>query len=108
MEFALAWSALGFGLFYLALASLLWNRHRDSLRLLCEAFAALGVIFASLTIPLAFDEQATSVMWAVEGAGLLWLYLRRMHCGDKVMLKRRAAFLARHASHCSVRIYCLP
>lgn len=77
VEFALAWSALGFGLFYLALASLLWNRHRDTLRLLCEAFAALGVIFASLAIPLAFDEQATSVMWAVEGAGLLWLGVRQ-------------------------------
>lgn len=77
VEFALAWSALGFGVFYLALARLLWNRHRDTLRLLCEAFAALGVIFASLAIPLAFDEQATSVMWAVEGAGLVWLGVRQ-------------------------------
>ena len=76
-EYALAWSALGFGAFYIALATLLWNRQREHLRLLCEAFAALGVIFSSLAIPLAFDEQATAAMWAVEGAGLMWLGVRQ-------------------------------
>lgn len=76
-EYALAYSALGFGAFYLALATLLWNRQREHLRLLCEAFAALGVIFTSLAIPLAFDEQATAAMWAVEGAGLMWLGMRQ-------------------------------
>lgn len=77
IEYALACSALGFGAFYLALATLLWNRQREHLRLLCEAFAALGVIFTSLAIPLAFDENATAVMWAVEGAGLMWLGVRQ-------------------------------
>lgn len=76
-EYALAWSALGFGAFYIALATVLWNRQREHLRLLCEAFAALGVIFTSLAIPLAFDEHATSAMWAVEGAGLMWLGVRQ-------------------------------
>ena len=76
-EYALAYSALGFGAFYLGLATLLWNRQREHLRLLCEAFAALGVIFTSLAIPLAFDEQATAAMWAVEGAGLMWLGVRQ-------------------------------
>ncbi|MES2682472.1 MAG: DUF2339 domain-containing protein [Pseudomonadota bacterium] len=76
-EYALAWSALGFGVFYIALARLLWNRRREHLRLLSEAFAALGVIFSSLAIPLAFDESVTAVMWAVEGAGLMWLGVRQ-------------------------------
>ena len=76
-EYALAWSALGFGAFYIALATVLWNRQREHLRLLCEAFAALGVIFSSLAIPLAFDEHATAAMWAVEGAGLMWLGVRQ-------------------------------
>lgn len=76
-EFALAWSALGFGAFYLTLAYALYRRGPDSLRLLAEAFIALGVIFASLAIPLAFDRQTTAAMWAIEGAGLLWIGLRQ-------------------------------
>ncbi|MDO9452662.1 MAG: DUF2339 domain-containing protein [Stagnimonas sp.] len=76
-EYALAWSALGFGAFYIVLATVLWNRQREHLRLLCEAFAALGVIFTSLAVPLAFDEHATAAMWAVEGAGLMWLGVKQ-------------------------------
>ena len=45
--------------------------------MLVEAFAALGVIFGSLAIPLAFDTRTTAAMWAVEGAGLLWLGVRQ-------------------------------
>lgn len=77
IDFAMAWSALGFGLAYIALAWGLIRSGRDSLRLLAEAFAAIGVIFASLAVPLAFDERATALMWAVEGAGLMWLGLRQ-------------------------------
>ncbi len=77
IEFALAWSALGLGAFYLVLGWILWSTRRDTFRLLVEAFAALGVIFASLAIPLAFDTRTTAAMWAVEGAGLLWLGVRQ-------------------------------
>jgi len=77
IEFALAWSALALGAFYLALGWTLLRTRRESFRLLVEAFAALGVIFASLAIPLAFDTHTTAAMWAVEGAGLLWLGVRQ-------------------------------
>lgn len=77
IEFALAWSALALGLFYLLLGWILFHTRRDTFRLLVEAFAALGVIFASLAIPLAFDTRTTAAMWAVEGAGLLWLGVRQ-------------------------------
>lgn len=77
IEYALAWSALALGAFYLVLAWLLLRSGRDTLRLLAEAFAALGVIFASLAVPLGFDTQTTAAMWAVEGAGLLWLGVRQ-------------------------------
>lgn len=77
IEYALAWSALGLGAFYLALAWLLLRSGLATLRLLSEAFAALGVIFASLAIPLGFDTRTTAAMWAVEGAGLLWLGVRQ-------------------------------
>ena len=77
IEYGLAWSALALGAFYLTLAWVLLRAQRDTFRLLVESFAALGVIFASLAIPLAFDAQTTAAMWAVEGAGLIWLGLRQ-------------------------------
>lgn len=77
IEYALAWSALALGAFYLLLGWTLWRTRRDSFRLLVESFAALGVIFASLAIPLAFDTRTTAAMWAVEGAGLFWLGMRQ-------------------------------
>jgi len=77
IEYGLAWSSLVLGAFYIALAWILYLTRRDTFRLLVEAFAALGVIFASLAIPLAFDTQTTASIWAVEGAGLLWLGVRQ-------------------------------
>jgi len=77
IEFALAWSAFALGAFYLLLGWLLYQARRENFRLLVEAFAALGVIFGSLAIPLAFDTRTTAAMWAVEGAGLLWLGVRQ-------------------------------
>ncbi|HVF17061.1 MAG TPA: DUF2339 domain-containing protein [Steroidobacteraceae bacterium] len=77
IEYALAWSALATGAFYLSLAWTLLRSGRESFRLLVEAFAALGIIFASLAIPLAFDTRVTAAMWAVEGAGLIWLGVRQ-------------------------------
>ncbi|HKQ13356.1 MAG TPA: DUF2339 domain-containing protein [Steroidobacteraceae bacterium] len=77
IEYGLAWSAFGLGAFYLLLGWLLYATRRESFRLLVESFAALGVIFASLAIPLAFDTRATAAMWAVEAAGLLWLGVRQ-------------------------------
>src|SRR4029453_10538897 len=77
IEYGLAWSAFTLGAFYLLLGWILYATRRATFRLLVEAFAALGVIFASLAIPLAFDTRTTAAMWAVEGAGLLWLGIRQ-------------------------------
>lgn len=74
---ALAWSALGLAVFYLVLAAALWRARIENLRLLVEAFAALGVIFATLAVPLGFDRHTTATAWAVEGAGLVWLGTRQ-------------------------------
>jgi uncharacterized membrane protein len=73
IEYAVAWSAVIVAACYLALAWTLFRCRHDTFHLLVEAFAALGVIFASLAIPLAFDATTTAAMWAIEGAGLLWL-----------------------------------
>ena len=77
IPFGRAYSALIAGAFYLVLAWILRRRSQPSLRLLVEAFIALGVAFATLAIPLALDGQWTAASWALEGAALFWVGLRQ-------------------------------
>lgn len=69
-----ALSALALGLLYMALARPLMAKRT---LLLGETCLALGVIFASLAIPLGLDARWTAAAWAVEGAGIFWLGLRQ-------------------------------
>ena len=73
IEYGAAWSAVAAAAIYLVLASALYRRHAENLRMLVEAFLALGVIFATLAIPLAFDGRWTSAAWALEGAAAYWV-----------------------------------
>jgi uncharacterized membrane protein len=77
IEFAAAFSALALGLFYLLLARVLVGRTGDRAVFLVETCLAIGVVFASLAIPLGLDARWTSAAWAVEGAGIYWLGLRQ-------------------------------
>lgn len=77
IEYGIALSALGLSAVYVSLAIALWKRHAAGLRLLTEAFLALGVIFGTLTIPLALDGHWTSAAWALEGAALIWVGIRQ-------------------------------
>jgi uncharacterized membrane protein len=74
LELAAAFSALALGMIYMGLARLLMGGRA---LLLAETCLALGVIFASLAIPLGLDARWTSAAWAVEGAGIFWLGLRQ-------------------------------
>jgi uncharacterized membrane protein len=74
LEFAAAFNALALGMIYMALAKVLMGGRAV---LLGETCLALGVIFASLAIPLGLDARWTSAAWAVEGAGIFWLGLRQ-------------------------------
>ncbi len=76
IPFAMAWSAAALAAFYLAVAAWLAPR-RARLGLLFEAMFALGVIFITLAIPLAFDGRTTSAVWAVEGAAVVWVGVRQ-------------------------------
>nr|WP_311529963.1 DUF2339 domain-containing protein [uncultured Ralstonia sp.] len=76
VPFAMAWSATALAAFYLAIAGWLVPR-RAALGLLYEAMFALGVIFITLAIPLAFDGRTTSAVWALEGAAVVWLGVRQ-------------------------------
>lgn len=77
IEYGAAWSAVAASAIYLVLASVLYRRHAETLRMLVEAFLALGVIFATLAIPLAFDGRWTSAAWALEGAAAYWVGVKQ-------------------------------
>lgn len=78
MEYGMAYSALSLATFYIALATLLWRRRIDGMRMLTEAFLALGVVFATLAIPLGLDSRWTSAAWALEGAAMVWIGVRQV------------------------------
>jgi uncharacterized membrane protein len=94
-EYGLAISALFVGLFYLTLAYVLWRR-TAGLRLMVEAFVALGVVFATLAIPFAIDGRLTGAAWALEGAALVWVGIRQNRLAVRVsgILLQLAAGLA--------------
>jgi uncharacterized membrane protein len=77
IEFALAFSALALGAFYLILAIILRKRNAETQRLLIECFIALGVGFVTLAVPLALDARWTAAVWAVEGAAVFWVGMRQ-------------------------------
>ena len=76
-EYGLSVSAVVLSLFYLTLAKILFDRQRDSLRMLVESFLALSIVFATLAIPLALDGRWTAGAWALEGAAVLWIGVRQ-------------------------------
>jgi uncharacterized membrane protein len=76
-EYGMGISAIALGAFYMCLSKILWNRKIEGMRMLTESFLAMSVVFASLAIPLALDSTWTSGLWAMEGAGVVWIGLRQ-------------------------------
>lgn len=74
---ALAYSALAVSALYVLLAWILQRRRGEQQRLLIEAFAALGVAFLTLAVPLALDGRWSAASWALEGAALIWVGCRQ-------------------------------
>lgn len=72
-----AYSALGFGLVYIFLATALFRQSGRHYALLSETMLALAVIFGSLALPLGLDGEWTSAAWAVEAAGVYWVGVRQ-------------------------------
>ncbi|HCS91625.1 MAG TPA: hypothetical protein DIW77_16665 [Chromatiaceae bacterium] len=72
IEYAIAVSAALLGLFYLLLAWLIGSRS-EALALLARAFNVLGLIFLSLAVPYALSETQTAAVWALQGAGMVWI-----------------------------------
>lgn len=76
-EYGLAISAIVLATIYIFIARLLWEKYRHTHQVLIESFIALGVCFATLSIPLALDAQWTSAAWVLEAVGLIWVGLRQ-------------------------------
>ena len=72
---ALAFCALGVGVLYAGLAWALLRR--AGYAVLGQSYAILAVGFATLAVPLALSARATASVFALEGAGLVWLGLRQ-------------------------------
>jgi uncharacterized membrane protein len=74
----LAYASATLGLLYLVLAALLGRRTIvPSMRLLAQAFLAVGITFLTVAVPLYFDARETSSLWALEGAAIAWLAVRQ-------------------------------
>lgn len=88
-EYGLAWSSFALGFFYIVIAWGLYYEYRATQKRLAEAFLAFGTIFATLTLPLAFDGRWTSAAWALEGAAVFWIGSRQ----GKVLARSFGIFL---------------
>jgi uncharacterized membrane protein len=71
----LAISALVAAAIYVAIAFAI--RKRDDMSLLRETWAVLAVAFATIAVPLALSASVTASVFALEGAGLIWLGFRQ-------------------------------
>jgi uncharacterized membrane protein len=76
-EYGLAFTAIGMAAVYLVTTYFLQRADRERWHFLSECFLALGVVFASLAIPLALDARWTSAAWALEGSAIVWVGLRQ-------------------------------
>lgn len=80
-----ALSAVGMAALYLGAAWIARRRSgpEDSLRATAMTGIALG--FATIAVPLAFDARVTSAVWALEGAGAVWLGVRQRRWLPRMM-----------------------
>ncbi|WP_339616658.1 DUF2339 domain-containing protein [uncultured Gilvimarinus sp.] len=76
-QYGLAWAAFALGVFYSLLLILCRRFGGATYRLLAEAYLALAAVFLSLAIPFALDGEWVASVWALEGAGVLWVSLRQ-------------------------------
>lgn len=100
IEYAAAFSSLALGALYLALGWWMARPGRSSEvhRWLAECFAALGLGFVTLAVPLALEARWTSAVWAVEGAAVFWMGRRQERwlaraAGLALQLLAAAAFI---------------
>jgi uncharacterized membrane protein len=72
-----ALSAMVMGLFYVVMGAALWRGKVARYALLAEAYVVVGVLFGTLSVPLALETRWTGATWAIEAAGMYWLGTRQ-------------------------------
>ncbi|MDR1007471.1 MAG: DUF2339 domain-containing protein [Campylobacteraceae bacterium] len=76
LEFASAFAALGFGLFYLTGSFVILKRFKDAGKRTSLYMLGIGIGFATLAVPLAFDNDAASLIWLFEGSAITWIAIK--------------------------------
>jgi len=76
-HYAIAWSTFALSLFYGVLAGIIYLSRMRSLRDLAAAFVGIAILFATITIPLAFTSLWTATDWALESIVLLQFGIRQ-------------------------------
>ncbi|MDR2635578.1 MAG: DUF2339 domain-containing protein [Campylobacteraceae bacterium] len=76
LEFAGAFAALAFGLFYMAGSFVVFKRFKTEGKRTALYMLGIGIGFATLAVPLAFDDNLTSLIWLFEGSAIAWAALR--------------------------------
>jgi uncharacterized membrane protein len=75
-EFGAAFAALFFGLFYIAGSFTVLKRFKDAGRKAALYMLGIGIGFATLAVPLAFDNDVASLIWFFEGSVIAWTALK--------------------------------
>ena len=75
-EYGAAISALGFSLFYFALAFAFVKSAGPRFALLNQTLVALGAVFGTVSVPL-LETSWTASAWAIEAAGIYWIGVRQ-------------------------------
>ncbi|GBU09796.1 hypothetical protein AwWohl_09340 [Gammaproteobacteria bacterium] len=78
-QYGMAYSSCALACLYFSLAYYFRAEIKGQLKLLFESLLGLGILFATLAIPLALEGNLTGTIWAVEGALILWVSLRQRH-----------------------------
>lgn len=76
-EYGLAVSSIALAALYISLAVVLFRLAPAWARALIEAFIALAVGFATMSVPFALQAEWVTLGWALEGVGLVWIGLRQ-------------------------------
>ncbi len=99
--FAMAFSAIALATLYFSLAYYFMHYRAGRFSLLFESLFALGLLFVTLSVPLACDGALTSAIWALEGAAIVWVSIRQQHqlalvSGVLLQLAAGLVYLATH------------
>jgi uncharacterized membrane protein len=120
-QYASAFSSLALGALYLVLGWWMLRRSQrpdpagavgraQVNRWLAECFAALGLGFVTLAVPLALDARWTAAVWAIEGAAVYWMGRRqdRWLARAAGLLLQLLAAIAFLASHPTISVEAIP